>query len=134
MGDQPVDLALILSIHLIQQVESENMLTDKYFIAVLKRLFRDRLAVEKSAVPRSEVRQNKLGRLQFIVEASIDTSMLSRNLGIIYPNVGLDGTAEYHLFPVERDRRSDQLARQKDERRTQVALGTFGFGHICKAG
>src|SRR5687768_4620212 len=60
VGNQPVDLALVLAVDFIQQVEPKYVLADGDLVAVLQNFSRDFLAVYQNAVPGTGVGQNEL--------------------------------------------------------------------------
>jgi len=124
-----VDLLLVGSVDLVEQVKPENVLADRDLIPVLEYLFTDPLTVDQRPVSRTEIGENELQLVRFLVVPFVYSGVSTRHQGVVHTNVGLKSAAEYNLFSLEWDRNSDQLAAQEYERGPEIAFQTFGFCH-----
>ena len=85
-------------------------------------LLRDPLTVEEGTVRRFEVSKKVTGFACLRVYDRRDLCVASRNPRVIYADIRLKRTAEYHLVAVERDRYREKLPGQEYECRTQISF------------
>src|SRR5437899_6862562 len=124
-----MDLALVFTVYLVQQIEPQDLFADSYFVSVLERGLSYTATVEKRTVTRIHIRQNIICTVGFGIRMGRHTSVPARNLCVINANVRLQSPSQNNLFTFERYRHRDQFAAQKNKRRPQIAAFYFGIVH-----
>jgi len=132
--NEAVNLELVFAVDLVEQVETQDLLADRYLVAVLQRLFGDTLAVDECAAAGTKIGQYVIVLSRLLIEDLIDPGMAAGNCGIVDADVGFKGTAEDDFLAFEWDRHGDEFPAQKNERGSEFAGLPFGFGHSVQAG
>ena len=115
-----MNLSLELAVDFVEHLETNQLLANLKLVAVFEKTGVDALAVEQSAVGRVEIAQTVSSLAGFFIPLAVDASMQSRRARIVDPNVRVERPPKRHLFTIERNLHSQQLATQKDQRRPQI--------------